>query len=398
MLKSNKLNMVISLVIAIVLWMYVVGQVDPKTNVTIDNVGVKFLNAQTLERNGLAMANPSETKVDVTLSGKRAVVSKVKAADIEAYVDLYGEGKGKARLKVNVKTPKNTKVERLSTDHITVNIENLVSASKQVRAVFKGGKSGEEAGNVTVSPSRVIVSGAESLIGKTSHVEATVDASKVKREPTTVSATARPVDDKGRTVRYVNLSSDSISVSATMMKKKTVPLSVKTVGEVGRGYVLESVNLPKKITVKGDSDAIENIDSLTADDVDISGVTHSITLPINVNLPEGVVLANKSKKTGVKVNVKAMATKTYHFSGDDIQAQGLVEGLSARVNSNVSVTIRGVDSAMSGLVKSDITLSVNLGRYDEAGTFSVKVNVRCDKEVFQKTASPQYVRVIISEG
>ena len=32
MFKSNKVNMVISLVMAVVLWLYVAGQVDPKTD------------------------------------------------------------------------------------------------------------------------------------------------------------------------------------------------------------------------------------------------------------------------------------------------------------------------------------------------------------------------------
>jgi hypothetical protein len=56
MLKSNTANKIISVIIAILLWTYVIGMVDPTKTTTIRDVPVQLLNEDSLTSKGLALS------------------------------------------------------------------------------------------------------------------------------------------------------------------------------------------------------------------------------------------------------------------------------------------------------------------------------------------------------
>ena len=79
MLKNNKINAVIAFVAAVVLWLYVVGQVDPTTTGRITGVPVVFAGEEVLAENELALVDPGNVTVDLTIKGDRSDVRKLVA-------------------------------------------------------------------------------------------------------------------------------------------------------------------------------------------------------------------------------------------------------------------------------------------------------------------------------
>ena len=54
MLKNDRINMILALLIAIGLWVYVVGVENPEKDIQIKDVPITFINEETLEENGLS--------------------------------------------------------------------------------------------------------------------------------------------------------------------------------------------------------------------------------------------------------------------------------------------------------------------------------------------------------
>ena len=69
--RDEIINRVAAIVLAIVLWVYVISVVNPPTTVTVRQVPVTLLNQEYLDDSKLAIAGDGKYTVDVDLSGKR---------------------------------------------------------------------------------------------------------------------------------------------------------------------------------------------------------------------------------------------------------------------------------------------------------------------------------------
>ena len=63
MLKSKKLNIVLAILAAVVLWAYVLGEVNPNTSDTIRGVPITFANEDMLEAGGLTILQDRKSVV-----------------------------------------------------------------------------------------------------------------------------------------------------------------------------------------------------------------------------------------------------------------------------------------------------------------------------------------------
>ena len=99
MLRNKKILMLISLLVAIGVWIYVMGNVDPVVRERIDGVQVELQGESTLTQAGLKATLQAPKRVSVSIEGKRSQVNKVKKKGVEAFVDVstcdYGRNEGK---------------------------------------------------------------------------------------------------------------------------------------------------------------------------------------------------------------------------------------------------------------------------------------------------------------
>ena len=98
--RNKKGLLLISLLIAVGLWMYVMGNIDPSTTgIKVEMRGTDFLESQNLTPtlNGPNM-------VTITIEGKRSQINKAKRKGIQAYVDVtnceYGKNEGKIQIQM----------------------------------------------------------------------------------------------------------------------------------------------------------------------------------------------------------------------------------------------------------------------------------------------------------
>ena len=73
MLNSKTANVILSLIIAVALWSYVIYTIEPTQTRTLVNVPVSIQNEDSLTDRGLAVADSDSIYVDVKVKGKRQV-------------------------------------------------------------------------------------------------------------------------------------------------------------------------------------------------------------------------------------------------------------------------------------------------------------------------------------
>lgn len=394
MLSNKKVNIVISLLIAVVLWAYVIGEINPSMTKTFNNVPINYINENYLTEQNMAISSISDTEINIGLKGERSKINRVKNADIIANVDLSGGAKGENEFKVAVKVPDNITVDSKSFNKVVVNLETLVSSEKDVKVVYTG-KNEEGAAPITVEQdlSTVEISGAKSNVEKVEYLRAEIDGTKIGNKETNFKVNLVPVDKSGQLVKYIKLSSDTVNVKTVLGKTKTVDLEVPLIGE-NSGTNDKTVNVPKNITIKGRASIIDQIDKIKAQTIDLTGITESQSIDITPILPEGIEFAGKKDKLKVVVTVLDLENKTFNFDGSEITFTGLGINLKAKVKIAVTVTVSGKKSQLEAISKGDISLSVDCTGLP-AGNKDLKIKGVLAKEHEKLVISPETVNVEI---
>lgn len=397
MLSNKKFNIVLSLLIAVGIWAYVIGETNPQDTKTFRDIPIQLINEQTLEENNLALVDVSAETVNVTLTGARAEINRIDEREITATVNLAEAAAGENQLKINIRVPDNVELTDKSLNKVTITVDARVSKEIEIVPEYEGTfESDQEPITIEMNRSKVTVTGAESLVEKVDHVRALVGEGEVSESLKTIGSRLTPVDADGNEIERLELSAKTVQVTAQLANLKTVKLEVP-VNDDGDGDVERSVSAPKTITIKGKSSDLEEIETVTAETVDVSGITKDTAVEIRPVLPEGVQVSNKSLDSlYVKVTVTKLATKTITLDTSDIDMEGLSDGLNAELKeiSAIKVTLSGKEEDLKEIEKEDISLLIDLTELD-AGTHQVALQASCSKEYTSLDVNPEEIEVII---
>lgn len=395
--SGKTFNIIISIIIAIFLWVYVIAEVNPLTQQTMAAIPVRLLNSESLANRGLALAGKQDFTVDVILEGKRRDTVKVTSGQIVVTADLAGFGKGNNQIPVLVAIPEGMTILEIKPPNINVTIEELIKASKPVKVKFVGATSaGSEPGALTINPLTVDVSGARSAVNAVSAVEASINISDLSSMPKTIQVAATAIDATGTKIENVLISSQSVSVTGMLLAIKDVKLTVEIIGQPNPIYEVKFINIPSTIKIKGDLNKLAMLTVIKAEPINISRLKISSHLPIKPILPAGIEVATGSQGLTADIGIQEMATRKFIYGGSEIAVQGLDPALKASVKAlQITVTVSGSQAVISGLVKGDITPYVDLSG-KVAGAGNVPVVLTYSKQIDGAVSDPAEVFVEIT--
>ena len=144
MLNNKRFNIVLSLIIAICIWGYVIGETNPTDSKIFREIPISLINEETLQDNGLAVLEVSDSTMNVTLTGTRADMSKESAKDIVATVDQAHAAKGENQLRVDIRIPDDVELEDKSLNKVTVVVEENRSKKVDIMVDYQGTFSEDE--------------------------------------------------------------------------------------------------------------------------------------------------------------------------------------------------------------------------------------------------------------
>lgn len=307
MLKNNTVLKILSVLIAVCLWMYVMGSVNPMTTQTIENIPVELLNQDTLQERGLAVRSGMGFSVDVVVEGNRSILHELDKDKVKATVDVFGYEEGQNSVPVQVEVPDNVRLKEVKTPRIDITVDELISAYKKVDVKFVGRSTfGTEPGVVATSPAEIEVKGAKTLVNSVKTVQARLNAAEISDDPKSFRAKLQALNQNGEQIYDVTLSAETVGVEAALYYTKTVTLEVKTAGDLPKGYELEEISAPKEIKISGMKEYLDSVEKIETEPVDMGQIKSDTAIELKPILPSGIQVSQGSKKAVAEIKIKRL--------------------------------------------------------------------------------------------
>ena len=300
--KIFKLNIVISILVSFVAWVFVVYNFSPMKSVTYTDIPITYVGETDLVQTGLGIGKTTTDTVDVTLKINRKDYNKISAEDIVANVDVSNAMEGSNGLSVMVTPPEGTILENISNNSVSIDVVAGANKDVDLTSVYSDQTDPDREPIPTeMSYSRVSVLGAADNVAKVTAAVVRIDANYLGDAPKSFVAVPVAVDKKGKEVPHVVVLPSEISFKATEGTVKTVQLNVnvRDNSEVGK-----TIDAPDTITIKGPATILKGIEAIDAEPINVSAIAEDTSIEIEPKLPEGVSLALKSMGISAKVVVK----------------------------------------------------------------------------------------------
>lgn len=359
---------VISILFALLLWIYVTGTLNPRSFRNFSNVPVTLINVEEMKEHGLAIKNDDldNLKVKVRLTGRRDEVYKISSNQIQVRADLKGYGLGKNNISLEVVVPNNIEAD-VSPRFISVEFEKIIKQEKEV-SVEVLGKPKEDfvTGNFKYQPTKVWIEGAESYVNSIENIIAELDLTGIT-DNIALNLPLKPINNKGEEVKNVDLKTSHVEVSLQVDLLKTVPIKPDLQINTQTGYKIRKTEInPTSIILRGQKELIDNISEIVTKPIKADNLDKNETLNVELDLPEGVILYRETPMT-IDLHLEKLEEKNYEISKDEIIFINADEKLKVDTSDmaeRINIKIVALRSILDLINKNDIKIVVNLNDLD----------------------------------
>ena len=367
--KNNTKIKIISLLSALLLWLYVMEVVDPDETKLFENIPVTITNMNELRENDLVIYPNTEITSDINFSGKLSKLKKIKKENIHIDGQIKNPIEGKNEIYLTASAP--GQITHDIKDNLQiVTLEKLVTEKKaveiKVQDKSKIDQISKDKKNISVSGPRSLVKEVKSVVGILDVGSNTNDFSN--------QVSLMPVDKKGNEVAGVELEQSSIAVNVTLLKEKKVPIKLKFNEEINlKDYTLSQ----ESVTIKGKKDVVDKTESIETQSVDINEVANGVSKDIYLNIPEG--LEAETKYITIKLNTINIIKENFEYTPQDIEIrnnESNVDTSTLKIPSNINVSIEYLEN-IGTIKKSDIVLYIDLKQdIGEGDKYDIKYDVK----------------------
>ena len=389
--KVNKaLYMAISLLVAILFWVYVDNEQGNTITEDFSAIPIEFIGAtDTLPNRDLMVAEVSTETVDLVLSGPRAAITNLKHDDIVLQVNLSSINSvgtyplNYELVSTNGVNRKDITIDRASVSTVTVKIIEMFEKTVPVDVDIIGQLPDGfifMSDLLVVDPSSITVTGPEAQVDAVDKVQLMVDLTGAK-ETVSREFEYQLLDIDGNVLdrNSVTVSNKRVAVTAPLYINKTLELEVDLIESPGS--MSENVNVsinPKTIEVAGEPSELAGKDSIVLGQLKLKDFLDDKTVLMEIKLP-GDECINVSGVNSAEVTVTFQNLETRMFSVTNISAIGMKEGRTfSRVTNSVDVLVRGPEEDLAMMTGEEIRIVVDLESYTANGTHNVPANVLVD--------------------
>ncbi len=245
----------------------------------------------------------------------------------------------------------------------------------------------------------VLIRASQDTIDSIAFVKALIDVTGVS-ETFTTSAEVVAYDNDGNIVDC-DIIPETVSATVEVSSpSKTVPITVKAVGELAEGYSLDSINLDyESVTLYAAQETLDLIEEIVVE-VDVSGISTNTVFSTTLTTPSGVT---SMSVTRVNMEINVGETVSREIEGVRVSwANYSSEYMFMIVNSEdatMTVTVSGTASNIDSITADDISVVIDLSEVT-IGTQQAPLIVSGTNEnvTYEITSGKQYVEVEITEA
>ena len=381
---------ILSLLLAIIFWLYVDDQVESTISETFTDVPVEFIGAEdTLPNRGLMLSGGEDATLDITLSGPRQVISDLRRGGMWAQVNLSNiTAVGTYPQDYTLIYPDNVDrssitLERASRNYVTVQVSTLYSREIPVSVNVTAPASEEYmymGESMTVEPSTITLSGLVDDVDKVESCRVMVDLTDATGT-VTQEYTYELLDAGGNVVNTdrIRVSDRRVVVSTPVYMTKELALKVQF--KESAGSRLKNVDWHLEhdsITVAGDPASLESIDEIILGEVDLSNYVSDAEIDLQIKLPADCInLTGDIDYTTLYLSYHGLSTRSFVVT--NISATGRSEGQNFdKITASVNVQLRGPADDLALVTAEDIRIVVDVSEITANGTYREQGKVLVD--------------------
>ena len=387
LLHNDKLMMIVSLVLAVIIWALVVYGPGNAQDQVITGVPVSItLNDYASQTLNLRITEGANATATVTVHGQRAVVSRLSSADIQVTADTGNVIKeGTYPLRLRATGNGDYTITRVVGDNgindtvtITCDVwkETAFPMTVEMPAVSVPDVKAYQFGTPVISgdgvqDGSVVLAGPKTEIGKIDQIVAVIDDDAEIEEATVFTARLEARDQKGTvltTVSFPEVADGKVSVTVPVMIYRKVTLT-PTVKHLPAGYAktekLVTVT-PASVELWGVPAALddyeESLHSQMEVDFDRLDGT-ALSREIQVSAAEGIRPVNGNETLTVKIALSGITRRTYEVPLNlrNVTVSGSSDGYAVSlIQQKLSVTLCGTAKALGKIRAEDIHVTADV--------------------------------------
>ncbi|MBM6869582.1 hypothetical protein H7U37_08630 [Pseudoflavonifractor phocaeensis] len=382
---------ILSVLVAIIMWMYVGSDLNVETTVELYNIPVVFEGKDDLADRMLMITEGADQTVNLKLRVNRSSLFKFNSDTVSVVVDVSKiedpkEYTSTYRL-VTPNTVSSSSVTDLTENkEITFTVARLVERNVEVQGRLDSDvvvADGYQIGEFSIVPGTVSVSGESSAVNQVDHAVVVVSSEAPLSETYTGELPVQLVGTDGQMLDqealHLAVDMDTVQVTLPVVQTKEVKLTVDL--KAGGGATADHAEVdiePKSITVAGSASALEGLTEITLPKIiDLSQIytQEEYTIPIQLDSE----LTNVSGVTQATVTVKlsGLTSRTIEVETGSIEQANLPEGYTATVvTQSFQVQIRGEDAeAVESVIASQLRVVADLSGVTAVGSQTVPVQI-----------------------
>ena len=383
--SSRALYIVLACILSVILWLYVASYANTDMEAELTGLEINYVGGDDILRDrNLLITEKDQQSVNLTILGKRNVISAIKKEEVQVSVDLTDIRRiGEYEKVYTVTFPENIKedavlIVKRDPEFVKVNIDKLLTVPVEVRGDFEGSvQEGYMQEPITYEPATVMVSGPEEVVSHIKCAHVVLDRENLNRTVTgSVSYTLVDYEDNPVDLAELNVDVTTVEYTIPIVMVKDIVLTVDLIEGGGAKETNAVVDVkPNVLTVTGDAELIQGINQITLGTIDLASFEQSYTTTYPIPLPNGAENLSGDKEATVTVSIRGLATRTIITT--KISFINVSEGYVANpITQYKQVVIRGPAEIISLVEPDSVQLVADLSEYGNAvGRYSVPTTV-----------------------
>lgn len=381
--RRKALQVVISILVAIAVWVYVDVEKAPDRTKTIRDIPVEFSGeSTTLADKNLMLLSGYDTTVDLTIKGPKRELVKISKDNVRLVASTSSiDSVGVHTLRWDPIYPDGVQSSSLTVDwaskyKVTVTVGELYTKEVPVNCTVTGQVAdGYFTGETVLDPTSLVLRGQRDDLLNVAYAKLTVNISGATRSVIqTESVQLYDNDDNPVDNGNIRTNASLIQAKVPVLTTKEVSLAVELSGVPGvAGQSIKTTVTPTSVRLIGEADVLENINEIVLATLYIEDLDLWQQNSYVVTAPDGTWLANSNEVASVEITMEGIEETT--VTVDTFSYTNVPSGLYPEITGGLDVRLWGLADELAEMDAAALTAMADLSGITEPGSYRVPVTV-----------------------
>lgn len=404
-LNKNKWSVkLVSLIMAIFLWSYVMGVVNPVRHIDYRGIEIQFTGVDYINREGLSILSPQSPKVNVRIEGTRSELSNISTRPntIVAEANLSGVRPGENVVNISVSIKEQTggvRIINVEPSQIVVNIDEIVTENLEISVEPLGNlPEGYTLGNIRVIDNYVRVTAPKTAIDQIVEVVVYPVISD-KTETFMINSPIIFLDKNQNEIQNLSSNIETADIEVPIYRLKSVPIRPLVTGTIGQDEKITNIRVvPENVVIRGTTKTIDSISYIETEELNLQDLLGAETHEVDLKLPEGVTMHDPGVDFKLEYEYINNVQKNITVPRENFYIKNENSDLDYTINTefdSVNVILYGESSLLDGLTGEDIKIFTDVKGLS-SGEYLLEFNIDSIEGVTLREKEPTSISIIIT--